>query len=71
MSVRGSQCRVICALDSFIYADTGSEVDPKFYRRFTCLRKRFGRDNGTDADVDREEPIELNSGGRRCFGIVV
>jgi hypothetical protein len=50
------------------YADTRSEVDPQFYRRSACLGKRFGRDNGTDTDIDREDRSNSMLGAAGVLG---
>ncbi len=43
--------------------DAGAEVDPQFDRGFARFGKWLGRDDGTDADVDLQELIEVD--GRR------
>lgn len=58
--------RLIVACDlcaRVLHADTGSEVYPHLYRGFARFGKRFGRNYGTDTNIDRQELIERD--GRR------
>src|ERR1700754_3792337 len=51
-------------------ADAAAEIDGQLQRGLARLGKQLGADDGADADVDREEPVEayLRRGG--CRGVM-
>ena len=52
------------------HADRRAEVDPQPPGRLARLRERLGIDDGADADIDREEAVEVDGWRHGRGGIV-